>query len=56
MQKPPLFWRLKWFLVLILMMIIDLGPIPFTATMLMYVFIFRPNWYRKFIDKLYTGK
>jgi hypothetical protein len=56
MQKPPLAWRLKWFLVLIFMMIIDLGPIPFSATLLMFVFIFRPIWFRTVIDKLYTGK
>ncbi len=55
-QKPPLAWRLKWFLVLIFMMIIDLGPIPFSATLLMFVFIFRPIWFRTVIDKLYTGK
>jgi len=56
MQKPPLFWRLKWFLALIFMMIIDLGPIPFTASLLMFVFMFRPIWFRKLIDKLYLDK
>jgi hypothetical protein len=56
MRKPPVFWRIKWFMVLLFMMVIDLGPIPFSATLLMCVFIFRPYWFRNFIDKLYIGK
>jgi hypothetical protein len=56
MHRPPIFWRLKWFLVLLVLMAMDLGPIPFTASLLIFVYLFRPAWFKKFIDKLYTGK
>ena len=56
LQQPSLLWRLKWFLALIFMMTIDLGPIPFTASLLMYIFIIRPLWFKTIIDRLYRGK
>jgi len=53
MRKPSIFWRIKWFLVLLTMMIIDIGPVPFSASVLMYIFLFRPLWFKRFIEHLY---
>jgi hypothetical protein len=56
MGKTLFFWRLKWLLILLIMVIIDIGPFPFTALILFSIFIYRPIWFKKLIDKLYANK
>jgi len=56
MSQPPFFWRLQWLLVLIIMFMVDFSPIPLSATVMLYVFLFRPDWFKRFIERLYAGK
>jgi len=55
MNGRSFFWRLKWLIVLLIMMIVEVGPIPFSALIFLYVFVFRPAWFKAFIDRLYSG-
>jgi hypothetical protein len=52
-RRPPFFWRIEWLLVLLFMMLIDIGPFPFTATICLYILLFRPRWFKKWVDRLY---
>lgn len=45
--------RIKYSIVFIALMLIDIGPIPVTALLGLYVIIFRPRWFKNIIDKLY---
>ncbi len=56
MNDPSFFWRFKWFLVFFAMFLIDFSPVPFTAAIVLYIFLFRPLWFKKFIEHLYSGK
>ncbi|QPK64718.1 hypothetical protein IVG45_07135 [Methylomonas sp. LL1] len=56
MRQPSLFWRLKWLLVLLTLMVLDFTPIPFSAGVCLYVFLFRPLWFKTFIERLYASK
>jgi len=46
--------RLKAFAVLIVIMIIDIGPVPVVGLIFLYVLLFRPAWFKAFIDQLYS--
>lgn len=52
-RRPPFFWRIEWLLVLLVMMLIDIGPFPFTAAICLYILLFRPRWFKKWVDRLY---
>jgi hypothetical protein len=54
-RQPSIIWRTKWFMVLLVLLIIDISPIPFplTATTCLYILLFRPCWFKKWVDKLY---
>lgn len=56
MAKPGLFWRLKWLLLLLLMMALDFGSIPFSAAVFIYIFLFRPIGFKQFVDKLSSDR
>lgn len=45
--------RLKYGGLFILLMLIDIGPIPVTAMAALYVILFRPHWFKKLIDDIY---
>jgi hypothetical protein len=49
------FWRLKWFIILLLMFLLDFSPIPASASVFVYVFIFKPRWFKDIVDRLYRG-
>jgi hypothetical protein len=46
--------RIKCALVLIIFMLIPLLPI--TSTIGLFIVIFRPNWFKKLVDKVYAEK
>ncbi len=56
MRGPSLFWRFKWILVLVALFLTDIGPIPLTASVMLYILLFRPLWFKKFVEHLYIGK
>lgn len=45
--------RLKYGSLFILLMLIDIGPIPVTAMLALYVILFRPRWFKKLVDDIY---
>lgn len=53
-RQPSLLWRVKWFLVLITIGCMEILPIPVTDSILIFVLIYRPLWFKNVIDKLYS--
>ncbi|MCQ8105570.1 hypothetical protein NP590_15775 [Methylomonas sp. SURF-2] len=55
MAGPGLFWRLKWLCLLLLMMVLDISPIPFSGAACVYIFLARPRWFKRFVERLYSA-
>jgi hypothetical protein len=53
MSKPRIMLRFKLFLIMLFLMILDIGPVPITASIGIYIVLFRPHWFIKLADKLY---
>lgn len=47
-------WRIKWLLLLLCMLLIDFSPIPLSALAFLYIFFFKPRWFKRVIDRLYS--
>jgi hypothetical protein len=45
--------NIKVFLVLLFLLFLDIGPIPVTAGMGLFIVIFKPLWFIKLVNKLY---
>lgn len=45
--------RILSFLVLALISIIEVGPVPITPVLLIYVVLFRPIWFYEWVLKVY---
>jgi hypothetical protein len=45
--------RLFYILVLVVITIIEVGPIPITPVVLIYVVLFRPKWFYELVLKIY---
>ncbi len=48
--------RILCFIALALITIAEIGPVPITGVMLMYIVIFRPLWFYKLVLKIYKDK
>ena len=48
--------RLRGIVVLIIFAFLGVGPIPLTSTLGLFIVIFRPKWFKKFVDLVYAGK
>lgn len=48
--------RIFYFLVLAFITIIEIGPIPITGVLLMWVVVFRPPWFYDLVLKIYGKK
>lgn len=46
--------RVKIIVAMILLTIIDIGPVPITAAVGLYVAIFRPQWFVELVADLYN--
>jgi hypothetical protein len=53
MRQNPIFARLKLGIVMLLLMLIDVGPVPVTALLALYIVIARPAWFKTIIDEIY---
>lgn len=53
-RNPPLLWRVKWLLVLIAIGCLEILPIPVTDSILIFVWLARPLWFKNMIDRLYS--
>lgn len=45
--------RFFYVLVFIIIAIVEIGPIPITPVLLIYVLIFRPTWFYCWVQKIY---
>jgi hypothetical protein len=45
--------NIKCILALLFLFVIDFSPIPFTATIGLFVVIFKPRWFIDLVNKLY---
>ncbi|QWF72479.1 hypothetical protein KEF85_04010 [Methylomonas paludis] len=43
-------------LALLLLVLIEIQPIPITTFTAIYVLLFRPYWFKKLIDRVYSSK
>ncbi len=48
--------RFLCFIVLLMITIVEVGPVPITGIMLMWVVLFRPRWFYDLVIKIYTKK
>ena len=53
-KNPPFLWRLKWFFILLTIGCMEILPIPVTDSILIFVLISRPIWFKRVVDKLYS--
>ncbi len=51
---PTMMLRIKCFFVLLLLMILDIAPVPVVGTIAMYVLLVRPLWFKSLVDRLYA--
>lgn len=54
MNNHSVIARIKCTLILLVLMVIDVGPIPITSTMCLICVIFRPDWFKNLIEKVYA--
>lgn len=48
--------RIKCVFTLLLLMILDISPIPITASIALLIVMFRPRWFKVVVDRMYSGK
>jgi hypothetical protein len=48
--------RIKTALVLIVLMVVSVVPIPVTSTIGLLIVIFRPDWFKRLVDTIYSDK
>ena len=46
--------RIKCFFILLLLMIVDISPIPVLEIICMFILLFRPRWFKELIDRIYA--
>jgi hypothetical protein len=54
MNKHRAAVRIKVILSMLLLMIADIGPVPITAFIGLYIAMFRPRWFINLVDDLYN--
>ena len=55
MGGSHLFLRLKCLLVLVLLTIVDIGPVPVMGMFCLYLLLLRPTWFKDLVDMLYSS-
>ncbi|MGR8951268.1 MAG: hypothetical protein ACU83V_02470 [Gammaproteobacteria bacterium] len=53
MSHNAAFARIKWIIVLLLSMLLDILPVPVIGLILLYVLLFRPLWFRNAVLEIY---
>lgn len=53
-RNPPFWWRAKWLLILVTIGCFEVLPIPVTDSILIFVLLYRPKWFKRVVDKLYS--
>ncbi|MGR9043710.1 MAG: hypothetical protein ACU83N_00345 [Gammaproteobacteria bacterium] len=39
-----------------MLMLIDVGPVPVTAMMGLFIITFRPAWFKELVDQIYSAE
>ncbi|WP_190303255.1 MULTISPECIES: hypothetical protein [Methylomonas] len=53
MRRLSVLWKLKWLCVILVMMTLDFSPFPVSALLFLYIFLFKPLWFKAFVERLY---
>lgn len=53
MSHNAAFARIKWTIVLLLSMLLDILPVPVIGLILLYVLLFRPLWFKNAVLEIY---
>lgn len=53
MSRNSTFARLKWGAALLLLMLLDILPMPILGLLLFYVLLFRPPWFKQAVMDIY---
>ena len=53
MKKHHILVRVLMIVTMILLSILEVGPLPITALLGLYVAVFRPRWFINLMDSLY---
>lgn len=48
--------RLQLFLAMLILMLIDIGPIPVASLIALFIVLFRPHWFLKLMARIYQNK
>ena len=54
MNHVSFFSRIKCIFVFLLLMLIDIGPVPVTALIGLFILMFRPRWFKVLVDHIYA--
>ncbi|WP_197491435.1 hypothetical protein [Methylomonas methanica] len=54
MSTQASFTRLKWFVIILLLTIVEIGPIPLMGLTMLYIVAFRPRWFKELVDRIYS--
>ncbi len=54
MNKHRAAVRIKIILTMLLLTVIDIGPVPITAFIGLYIAMFRPEWFIRLVEDLYN--
>jgi hypothetical protein len=48
------FTRIKYIIILLLLMVIDIAPAPVLGLIALSILLFRPLWFKEMVDRLYS--
>jgi len=48
--------RILCFVILVIITILEIGPVPITPLVLIWVVLFRPAWFYELVRKIYKKK
>ena len=54
MSHNAIFAQIKWVIVLLLLMLLDILPVPVLGLILLYVLLFRPLWFKHAVLEIYN--
>jgi len=55
-MHPSTLARIKAAIIFMVLMVISIGPIPVTSTLGLLVVIFRPRWFKRLVENIYSNK
>jgi len=53
MSRHALWLRIKWIIIVLLIMLLDILPLPVMGLICLYLLAARPTWFKTLIDDIY---